>query len=158
MSTVDHSDFSHGVPGDFALRLIRPGTRPRRAGPYETSRGYACSFSTVPPAHTLLRPGVPSTSFAPIVRARHHLDLADRFAVLLLDYGPVVRRKPFRPRLAAGALSCAFVPMDHFVSLVLLRPARHYPRLLATDPAWGRSDWTFTSKLSAPPGAHYDLC
>jgi hypothetical protein len=41
------------------------------------------------------------------MRARHHLDLADRFAVLLLGYGPAVRRKPFRPRLAAGALSCA---------------------------------------------------
>jgi len=39
------------------------------------------------------------------MQARHHLDLADRFANL--GYGPVVRRKPFRPRLAAGALSCA---------------------------------------------------
>jgi hypothetical protein len=90
------------------------------------------------------------------VQARHHLDLADRFAALLLGYGPAVRLKPFRPRLAAGALSCAFVPMDHFVSLVLLRPARHYPRLLATDPAWGRSDWTSTSKEHGQPGAHYE--
>jgi hypothetical protein len=30
-------------------------------------------------------------------------------------------------------------------SSIFLRPARHYPRLLATDPAWGRSDWTSTS-------------
>ncbi len=104
-STVGHSDFSHGIPGDFAIRLIRPGTQPRRAGPYETSRGNTCSFPAVPPAHTLLRPGAPSTSFAPVMQARHHLDLADRFANL--GYGPVVRRKPFRPRLAAGALSCA---------------------------------------------------
>jgi hypothetical protein len=112
-STVGHSDFSHGIPGDFASRLIRPGTQPRRAGPYETSRGNACSFPAVPPAHTLLRPGAPSTSFAPVVQARHHLDLADRFAVLLLGYGPAIRRKPFRPRLAAGALSCASIPLDH---------------------------------------------
>jgi hypothetical protein len=39
------------------------------------------------------------------MQARHHPDLADRFANL--GYGPVVRRKPFRPRLTAGALSCA---------------------------------------------------
>jgi hypothetical protein len=87
------------------LRLIRPGTQPRRAGPYEISRGNARCFPAVPPAHTLLRPGAPSTSFAPIVQARHHLDLADRFA--FIGYGPAVRLKPFRPHLAVGALSCA---------------------------------------------------
>ena len=104
-SPVSHSDFSHSIPGDFARRLIRPGTQPRRAGPYETSRGNACSFPAVPPAHTLLRPGSPSTSFAPIVQARYHLDLADRFAYL--GYGPAIRLKPFRPHLTVGALSCA---------------------------------------------------
>ena len=102
---MGHSDFSHGIPGDFASRLIRPDTQPRRAGPYETSRGNAHFFPAVPPANTLLRPGAPSTSFAPIVQARHHLDLADRFANL--GYGPAFRLKPFRPRLTAGALSCA---------------------------------------------------
>ena len=78
------------------------------------------------------------------MQARHHLDLADRFATF--GYGPAFRRKPFRPHLTMGALSCAFITMDqHFACLVLLRPARHYPRLLATDPAWDRSDWTLTS-------------
>jgi hypothetical protein len=53
----------------------------------------------------LLCPGAPSISFAPIVQARHHLDRADRFAIL--GYGSVFRLKPFRPHLTAGALSCA---------------------------------------------------
>ncbi|MCA1680935.1 MAG: hypothetical protein LC777_19345, partial [Actinobacteria bacterium] len=39
------------------------------------------------------------------MQAQHHLDLADRFANL--GYGPAFRLKPFRPRLTAGALSCA---------------------------------------------------
>ena len=30
VSTAGHSDFSHGIPVDFAVRLIRPGTRPRQ--------------------------------------------------------------------------------------------------------------------------------
>jgi hypothetical protein len=78
------------------------------------------------------------------MQARHHLDLADRFATF--GYGPAFRRKPFRPHLTMGALSCAFITMNqHVASFVLLRPARHYPRLLATDPAWDRSDWTLTS-------------
>jgi len=38
------------------------------------------------------------------VQARHHLDLADRFAIF--GYGPVFRLKPFRPHLTVGALSC----------------------------------------------------
>jgi hypothetical protein len=74
-------------------------------GPYETSRGNTENFPTAPPAHTLLCPGAPSISFAPIVQARHHLDRADRFAIL--GYGSVFRLKPFRPHLTAGALSCA---------------------------------------------------
>jgi hypothetical protein len=102
---MDHSDFSHGITSDFALRLIRPATQLRRVGPYEISRGNAENFPTAPPAHTLLCPGAPSISFAPIVQARHHLDRADRFANL--GYGSVFRLKPFRPHLTAGALSCA---------------------------------------------------
>src|SRR5205814_6305780 len=35
-------------------------------------------------------------------------------------------------------------------------PSEALPPPSATDPAWGRSDWTFTSKLSAPPGAHHE--
>jgi hypothetical protein len=84
--------------------LIRPATQLRRAGPYETSRGNAENFPTAPPAHTLLSPGAPSISFAPIVRARHLLERADRFANL--GYGSVFRLKPFRPHLTMGALSC----------------------------------------------------
>jgi hypothetical protein len=45
------------------------------------------------------------------VQARHPLDLADRFA--LFGYGPVFRRKPFRPHLTVGALSCAADVEDH---------------------------------------------
>ncbi len=105
ISTMDHSDFSHGITSDFALRLIRPATQLRRVDPYEISRGNAENFPTAPPAHTLLCPGAPSISFAPIVQARHHLDRADRFAIL--GYGSVFRLKPFRPHLTAGALSCA---------------------------------------------------
>ena len=104
-STAGHSDFSHGIGDDFTYRLIRPPTQPRRTGPYETSRGNTWNFRAVPPAHTLLRPGTPSTSFAAIVPARYHLDLADRFAII--GYGPALCRKPFRPHLTVGALSCA---------------------------------------------------
>lgn len=38
------------------------------------------------------------------MRARFRLDLADRFATF--GYGPAFRRKPFRPHLTMGALSC----------------------------------------------------
>jgi hypothetical protein len=89
----------------FHLSAYTPSYPPRRAGPYETSRGNTENFPTAPPAHTLLCPGAPSISFAPIVQARHHLDRADRFANI--DYGSVFRLKPFRPHLTAGALSCA---------------------------------------------------
>ena len=44
ISTAGHSDFSHGITDDFTSRLIRPATQPRRAGPYETSRGNARTF------------------------------------------------------------------------------------------------------------------
>ena len=107
ISTASHSDFSHGITDDFTSRLIRPATQPRRAGPYETSRGNAENFPTAPPAHTLLCPGAPSTSFASVVQARHHLDRADRFANF--GYGSVFRLKPFGPHLTMGALSCAAV-------------------------------------------------
>jgi hypothetical protein len=107
---MGHSDFSHGVTCDFTSRLIRPATRPRRAGPYEISRGNAESFPTAPSAHTLLCPGAPSISFAPIVRARYRLDRADRFAIF--GYGSVFCLKPFRPHLAVGALSCANAQHD----------------------------------------------
>jgi hypothetical protein len=80
-STVGHSDFSHGIPGDFAEGLYAQVPSPVGPGPYEISRGNACCFPAVPPANTLLRPGSPSTSFAPVVQARYRLDLADRFAV-----------------------------------------------------------------------------
>jgi hypothetical protein len=105
ISTASHSDFSHGITDDFTSRLIRPATQPRRAGPYEISRGNAENFPTAPPAHTLLCPGAPSTSFASVVQARHHLDRADRFANF--GYGSVFRLKPFGPHLTMGALSCA---------------------------------------------------
>jgi hypothetical protein len=107
ISTASHSDFSHGITDDFTSRLIRPATQPRRAGPYETSRGNAENFPTAPPAHTLLCPGAPSTSFASVVQARHHLDRADRFANF--GYGSVFRLKPFGPHLTMGALSCAAI-------------------------------------------------
>ncbi len=106
---MGHSDFSHGITGDFTLLAYTPSYPPRRAGPYETSRGNTCRFHAVPTAHTLLRPGVPSICFAPIVRARFRLDLADRFAALSLGYGPAFHRKPFRPHLTVGALSCVDV-------------------------------------------------
>jgi len=89
----------------FHLTAYTPSYPPRRVGPYETSRGNTENFPTAPPAHTLLCPDAPSISFAPIVQARHHLDRADRFAIL--GYGSVFRLKPFRPHLTAGALSCA---------------------------------------------------
>jgi hypothetical protein len=67
------------------------------------------------------------------MQARYHLDLADRFATF--GYGPAFRRKPFRPHLTMGALSCAFITMNqHVASFVLLRPARHYPRLWLRTP------------------------
>jgi hypothetical protein len=158
-STAGHSDFLHGIACDFTSRLIRPATQSRRGGPYEISRGNAENFPTAPSAHTLLCPGAPSISFAPIVQARHHLDRADRFAIF--GYGSVFRLKPFRPHLTVSALSCAANQHDtttvnsHRIHLPTA-PSEALPPPSATDPAWGRSDWTFTSKLSAPPGAHYE--
>jgi len=52
-----------------------------------------------------LHSSVPSISFASIRQARLPLDLADRSA--MFGYGPAIRRKPFRPHLTVGALSCA---------------------------------------------------
>ena len=160
ISTAGHSDFSRGITCDFASRLIRPATQLRRAGPYEISRGNAESCPTAPPAHTLSRPGAPSISFAPVVQARHHLDRADRLANF--GYGSVFRLKPFRPHLTVGALSCATGQPDttarthgHRTHLPV-PPGEALPPPSATDPAWGRSGWTFTSKFSAPPGAHYE--
>src|SRR6266581_244465 len=70
LSTSGHSDFSHSVPDDFTFGLYVQVPVLVRAGPYETSRGTACSFATVPPAHTLMHPGAPSISFAAILPAR----------------------------------------------------------------------------------------
>jgi hypothetical protein len=108
VGTTGHSDFSHGVLGDFTSSAYTPRCPPRRAGPYETSRGHAGSFPAVPPAPTFGCPGSPSISFAQRERARLFLlDLADRFA--FIGYGPAVRRKPSGSHLAVSTLSCAFL-------------------------------------------------
>jgi hypothetical protein len=81
------------------------------------------------------------------------LEGADRFANF--GYGSVFRLKPFRPHLTVSALSCAAGQHDtttvthgHRIPLPSA-PSEALPPPSATDPAWGRSDWTFTSKLGA---------
>ena len=138
LSTVDHSDFSHGIACDFTSRLIRPATQLRRVGPYETSRGNAENFPTAPPAHTLLCPDAPSISFAPIVQARHHLDRAYRFATI--GYGSVFRLKPFRPHLTVGALSCTTDQQRHGAAVA-------WRQLLSGSHAWRQT-------AEAPAGAN----
>ena len=105
LSTVGHSDFSHGIPGDFAgSLLIRPGTRPVER---DRTRSPGVTRAPSPPCrpHTPCASSAPSISFAPVVRARLPLDMADRSA--MFGYGPAIRRKPFKPHLTVGALSCA---------------------------------------------------
>jgi hypothetical protein len=71
---------------------------PVGTGPYETSRGNACSFPTVPPAHILMRPGAPSTSFAALVPARVHLGFGRPVRLVRLRPGgsPQTLRTPPR--------------------------------------------------------------
>ena len=149
ISTMDHSDFSHGITSDFALRLIRPATQLRRVGPYEISRGNAENFPTAPPAHTLLCPGAPSISFAPIVQARHHLDRADRFA----NFSATARcfaSNPSDPTSRQAPCPAPLISPRRQTTITTVpclptTPSEALPPPSATDPAWGRSDWTFTS-------------
>jgi hypothetical protein len=81
------------------LRLLAYTPRyptPSGAGPYETSRGNACSFPTVPTAHTLMHPGTPSISFAAIVPARSRLDFGRPVRLVRLRPGglPQTLRTP----------------------------------------------------------------
>jgi hypothetical protein len=176
---VGHSDFSHGIPGDFAEGLYAQVPSPVGPRPYEISRGNACCFPAVPPANTLLRPGTPSTSFAPVVQARYRLDLADRFAVSSATArrfasnpsDPTSRWAPCpaqpdrsepgthqqlaldRQRALIPAVSQpgAHLPLPWSLTGIpssfsdLPAPGEALPPPLATDPAWGRSDWTSTS-------------
>jgi hypothetical protein len=132
----------------FHLPAYTPSYPPRRGGPYETSRANTENFPTAPPAHTLLCPGAPSISFTPIVQTRHHLDRADRFAKNRLRLGvspqtlpdPTSRQTPCpAPPLTKSRQPTAIM------ARLLTAPSEALPPPSATDPAWGRSDWTFTS-------------
>ena len=131
----------------FHLSAYTPSYPLRRVGPYETSRGNTENFPTAPPAHTLLCPGAPSISFTPVVQARHHLDRADRFAKSATarcfasnPSDPTSRQAP----CPAPPLRQTRQPMVT-VARLLTAPSEALPPPSATDPAWGRSDWTFTS-------------
>ena len=49
------------------------------------------------------------------------------------------------------SITCMLSPFSD-----LPAPGEALPPPLATDPAWGRSDWTSTSQQHGQPGAHYD--
>jgi hypothetical protein len=92
------------------------------------SAGSASSGSGRPVRHSRLRLGVsPQTLQTPPHGRRP-----------VLRHHTARHDNPWSPRLA-----------------LLTAPSEALPPPSATDPAWGRSDWTFTSKFSAPPGAHY---
>jgi hypothetical protein len=87
------------------------------------------------------------------VQARHRRDRADRFAAI--GYDSVFRLKPFSPTsqwapfLRHRSARHRNPRPSHLTSQQ--RTVRHYPRLQPRTPLGGRSDWIFTSQLSAPP-------
>jgi hypothetical protein len=112
-------------------------------------------FRTVPSANTLVR-WVDGIAFTPIVRARPCPTFGRpvRHRGSPLDYGPVLLRKPFRSRLAAGTLPSEAAqssrsPITRIrlspscLSRVLHTPSspwpvRHYPHLWIQHPPSGR--------------------
>ena len=143
-------------------------------GRYQASLGHSRLFSTVSPAHTLVRWGGTKCAFAPIVRARpfpifgRPVHPRDRSLRLRPGGSPHALQTP--PRGGRPALqsfrrwlqlclvrvrlspSC---PFRHLPYLPTLRPVRHYPHLLDIDP-WPRAERDFN-----PPetrAARHALC
>ena len=130
-------------------------------GRYQASLGHSLLFSTVSPAHTLVRWGGTKCAFAPIVRARpfpifgRPVHPRDRSLRLRPGGSPHALQTP--PRGGRPALqsfrrwlqlclgrfqlspSC---PFRHLPYLPTLRPVRHYPHLLDIDP-WPRAERDF---------------
>ena len=130
-------------------------------GRYQASLGHSRLFSTVSPAHTLVRWGGTKCAFAPIVRARpfpifgRPVHPRDRSLRLRPGGSPHALQTP--PRGGRPALqsfrrwlqlclgrfqlspSC---PFRHLPYLPTLRPVRHYPHLLDIDP-WPRAERDF---------------
>jgi hypothetical protein len=107
-------------------------------GPYETSRGNAWTFRAVPPAHTLMRPGTPSTSFAAVVPARSRLDFGRPVRLARLRPGALPQTLQTPPHGGRPVLRSSHWPRDankrSSRRSVLPRPARHYPRLWLRTP------------------------
>jgi hypothetical protein len=107
-------------------------------GPYETSRGNAWNFRAVPPAHTLMRPGTPSTSFAAVVPARSRLDFGRPVRLARLRPGALPQTLQTPPHGGRPVLRSSHRPRDanqrSSRRSVLPRPARHYPRLWLRTP------------------------
>jgi hypothetical protein len=88
------------------LRVPHDLDHPFSLGRYQVSLGHTHVFSTVSPAHTVVRRGGIHTPSPPSCRLDHSPSLADRFilGVAPFDDDPAVLRTPFRPSLAGGAL------------------------------------------------------
>ena len=158
LSTVGHSDFSHGIPGDFAgSLLIRPGTRPVER---DRTRSPGVTRAPSPPCrpHTpccvqrpkyFLRPYSAGSVAAGLGRPVSPVSAtARRFAANPSD--PTSRWAPCPAQASSETAAPSLLSVSrHSCAQRGVTPAFGYgPRL-------GRSGWTLTSKDHAPPGAHY---
>ena len=120
------------------LAAYTPAYPTPSGGPYETSRGNAWNFRAVPPAHTLMRPGTPSTSFAAVVPARSRLDFGRPVRLARLRPGALPQTLQTPPHGGRPVLRSSHQPRDankpSSRRSVLPRPARHYPRLWLRTP------------------------
>jgi len=102
------SDDSTRTASHFAdaYRVASLGALPERI---ESSWGYVLIFHTVPSANTLVR-WVDENAFASIVQARPCPTFGRpvRHEVALIDYGPVLLRKPFGFHLTVDTLPSGF--------------------------------------------------
>jgi hypothetical protein len=130
-------------------------------GRYQASLGHSRLFSTVSPAHTLVRWGGTKCAFAPIVRARpfpifgrpvHPRDGSRRLRPGGSPHALQTPPRGGRPALQSFRrwLQLCLVrvrlspscPFRHLHYLSTLRPVRHYPHLLDIDP-WPRAERDF---------------
>jgi len=100
------------VDPPFRLRVSHHRNHTFSVGRYQASLGHTPVFSTVSPAHTLVRRGGAQAPSPSSCKLDHSPSLADRFiwGMAPFDYNPVVLRKPFRPSLARGALPSEVQP------------------------------------------------
>src|SRR6516162_10838436 len=158
LSTVGHSDFSHGIPGDFAgSLLIRPGTRPVER---DRTRSPGVTRAPSPPC----RPHTPCC----VQRPKYFLRPYSAGSVAAGLGRPVSPVSATARRFAANPSDptsrwapCPAQASSETAALSLLSVSRHSCAQRGVTPAFGygprlgRSGWTLTRKDHAPPGAHY---